>query len=394
MRGSVYQKPSNKKWYPYIYDKESKKKKWGTGHTNKREAETELRQMLSSYEDGSVVFGRSEKYEAILNQFVEIVVPEKYKSMNERKTCEYMLRKHTEIFYDTRIDKITTRDIQRLLHSMRVYKSKSIPAAIPSAATKKKLYNYLNALFQSADTWGLISQNPCEGITLSSPAIETPDTWSSDDVNYFLTLDSIVQTECYLGFLIMATTGMSRSEACGLQWKDYYGDYFILEQGKDVYGNSTDLKTSFRRRKIEIMPSVRTALESHRRRQRMISKMLLSAADINTYILTDNFNQPMHPDRYTKTFRKILLRNNKNSNRLLPVIPLKNLRHTFATLLINDEVNIKIVQEALGHSKTSTTQNFYQGAAQKTMHRFAVLNLQNEIFSSSVEKPVEKTKEA
>ena len=394
MKGSIYLKKTNKKYYPYIYDKETKKKKWGTGHTNKRDAEAELRQMLSAFDSGTVVFGRSEKYEAVLNQFIEIVVPEKYKSLNEQKSCEYMLKKHTEPFYSVRMDKITSKDIQRLLHNMRIFKSKEESAAIPSEATKRKLFNYLNALFETADDWGLISQNPCNGITLKTAAIETPDTWQSDDVNYFLTLDYVMKSECYLGFLIMATTGISRSEACGLQWKDFHGDYFILEQGKDVYMNTTDLKTSFRRRKVEIMPTVRTAIECHRQQQNRISKMLVSAPDINTWILTDNFNNPMKPERYTHTFRKCILRNNKENKRQLPVIPLKNLRHTFATLLINDEVNIKIVQEALGHSKTSTTQNFYQGAAQKTMHRNAVLNLQNEIFKVSVENPVEKSKEA
>ncbi|MDO5403107.1 MAG: site-specific integrase [Eubacteriales bacterium] len=394
MRGSIYQKKTNKKWYPYIYDKETNKKKWGTGHTSKRDAEIELRQMLSQFDTGTVVFGRADRYEAILNEFIETVVPEKYKSMNEQKSCSYMLRKHTEPFFKTRVDKITSKDIQRLLHNMRIFKSKAEPEVIPSAATKKKLYNYMNALFQSANDWGQVSINPCEGITLKSPVQVTPDTWSSDDVNYFLSLDEVHQSDCYLGFLILATTGLSRSEAAGLQWKDFHGDYFILEQGKDVYMNSTNLKTSFRRRKVEIMPSVRAALEAHRERQDRISKMLVSAPDINTWILTDDFNQPFHPDRYTKTFKRIIENNNKNSLRKLPVIPLKNLRHTFATLLINDDVNIKIVQEALGHSKTSTTQNFYQGAAQKSMHRTAVLNLQNEIFKVSVENPVEKIKKA
>lgn len=394
MKGSIYLKKSNRKYYPYIYDKESKKKKWGIGHMNKRDAETELRQMLSAFDNGTVVFGRSEKYEAVLKQFIELIVPEKYKSANEQKSCEYMLNKHTEPFFNVRMDKITSRDVQRLLHNMRIYKSAAEPDILPSDATKKKLFNYLNALFETADDWGLISTNPCTGITLKSAAIKTPDTWQSDDVNYFLTLDYVMHSECYLGFLIMATTGISRSEACGLQWKDFYGDYFILEQGKDVYMNSTDLKTAFRRRKIEIMPSVRTVIEQHRQRQNLLSKMLVSAPDINTWILTDNFNVPMKPSRYTHTFRKYILKNNKENKRQLPVIPLKNLRHTFATLLINDEVNIKIVQEALGHSKTSTTQNFYQGAAQKTMHRSAVLNLQDEIFKVSVEKPVEKIKKA
>ena len=396
MRGSIYQKKTNKKYYPYIYDKDTKKKKWGTGHTAKRDAEIELRQMLAAYDGGSIVFGKSERFEEILDEFIDTVVPEHYKSINEQKSCEYMLRKHTEPFFKLRIDKITSRDIQRLLHNMRVHKSKDEPDAVPSDATKKKLYNYLNLLFDTADKWGLISLNPCEGISLKSPSIKTPDTWDSDDVNYFITLPFVMKSDCFIAFLIMATTGISRSECCGLQWKDYHGDYFILEQGLDVYKNTTDLKTSFRRRKIEIMPMVRTMIEAHRKRQKAISQMLVTAPDILTWIITDDFNCQIPPGRLTHTFKKFIKRNNsdKEAARLLPMIPLKNLRHTFATLLINDDVNIKVVQEALGHSKTSTTQNFYQGAAQKSMHRNAVLNLQDEIFKVSVENTVEKSKKA
>ena len=44
---------------------------------------------------------------------------------------------------------------------------------------------------------------------------------------------------------------------------------------------------------------------------------------------------------------------------LLPDIPLHGLRHTSATLLISQNVDIRTVSGRLGHAQTSTTMNIY-----------------------------------
>lgn len=40
-------------------------------------------------------------------------------------------------------------------------------------------------------------------------------------------------------------------------------------------------------------------------------------------------------------------------------ISLHGLRHTFASLMLHQGMNIKEIQKALGHSQTSTTSNIY-----------------------------------
>ena len=90
----------------------------------------------------------------------------------------------------------------------------------------------------------------------------------------------------------------------------------------------------------------------------------------------------------------MIIRNNKKNTRQLPLIPLKNLQHSFATILIyEEETNIKVVSEVLGHARTSTTQNFYQASA-ISMHGAAVSKLENTILKKSLEEPLEKNKKA
>ena len=52
----------------------------------------------------------------------------------------------------------------------------------------------------------------------------------------------------------------------------------------------------------------------------------------------------------------------KNECDKLPDITLHDLRHTSATLLIANHVDIKTISERLGHANTSTTMNIYAHA--------------------------------
>ena len=73
----------------------------------------------------------------------------------------------------------------------------------------------------------------------------------------------------------------------------------------------------------------------------------------------------MHLDTPYQAFHRIV--NNYNKNRpagapKLPLIPLHGLRHTAATLLISQGIDVRTVSGRLGHSSTSTTMNIYAHA--------------------------------
>ncbi|MBO5112103.1 MAG: tyrosine-type recombinase/integrase [Lachnospiraceae bacterium] len=56
----------------------------------------------------------------------------------------------------------------------------------------------------------------------------------------------------------------------------------------------------------------------------------------------------------------------------MPDIPLHELRHTSATLLISQNVDVKTVSNRLGHAQTSTTMDIYSQALQKMDEQAAV----------------------
>jgi len=63
----------------------------------------------------------------------------------------------------------------------------------------------------------------------------------------------------------------------------------------------------------------------------------------------------------------------KNEAEKLPDIPLHGLRHTSATLLISQNVDVKTVSNRLGHAQTSTTMDIYSHALKKMDEQAAVV---------------------
>ena len=49
---------------------------------------------------------------------------------------------------------------------------------------------------------------------------------------------------------------------------------------------------------------------------------------------------------------------------LIPHFSVHNLRHTFCTRFCENETNIKVIQEIMGHSDISTTMNIYAEATE------------------------------
>lgn len=71
------------------------------------------------------------------------------------------------------------------------------------------------------------------------------------------------------------------------------------------------------------------------------------------FVFHNGYGKPYYHDTPTATWRKFLARNHLRNIRL------HDLRHTAATLLLEDGVDLKLIQERLRHAKLETTGDFY-----------------------------------
>jgi len=378
MRGSITKK--HDKYYPIVFlGRDSltnkKKYKWGHGYFSRKDAEKELRQLLNAYDSGddSVLFIGHKDYSTfneVFQEWKELVKSEGlYESGTSYDTCIGNIKKHiVPKLGEARIDRIEHKHIRQVFSEL-----KKDDGTILSPATKKKILGTLRHVFDYAIESGWCSENPCKDIKLKTPETPPKTIWSSEEINYFLDWVKAHRDYLYyLAFLILATTAGRRGEITAIRYQDIMdnGGLFITRSVK-TNGEIKDTKTGTSgRRVVMLFQEVENAIEFQRKRQQKIIDTYHNKSGIQEKvkpwdrIITDNMNNPVNPQYLSREFKRCIDLINSEGNVYLPPMPMKNLRHSFATIGLQNGVNVPDMQHQLGHSRASTTQNSYNQYAE------------------------------
>lgn len=183
-------------------------------------------------------------------------------------------------------------------------------------------------------------------------------------------------------FYIMLNTGMRVGEITGLRWNDVDLDrgfisvnhtlVYYNHRKNGCYFNIHTPKTKAGERSIPILPGVIEAFEQELQFQREAEIKCTASIDGYTdFVFINRFGNVHNQGTLNKAIRRITRDCNeeiiaksrgKANVTLLPRFSCHTLRHTFATRLCESGVNIKVIQDVLGHADFSTTMNVYTDA--------------------------------
>ena len=155
---------------------------------------------------------------------------------------------------------------------------------------------------------------------------------------------------------LLIATGARRGEVMGLRWEhvDWVENKLYTPQSGVI---STTLKTG-ENRYVSVSPSVMALLKRWRAEQ--AAGFMKLGITPSGYVLTAENGGPMHPDSPTDWLSKFSKRHG------LPPIHPHKFRHTQASLLIAQGVDILTVSKRLGHAKVSTTLDIYSHVLAKS----------------------------
>lgn len=194
----------------------------------------------------------------------------------------------------------------------------------------------------------------------------------------------------YPVFYIMANTGMRVGELTGLRWQDVDMENGMISVNHTlVYYNHRDElgtyfsintpKTEAGCREIPMVAGVKEAFEMIREYQLEVGiKSKVRIDGYEDFIFVNKDGNMQHHGTLNKAIKRIcqecndqvLLEQGIESNPvLLPNFSCHILRHTFATRLCESGVNIKVIQDVLGHVDVSTTMDIYVDVMNETKKR-------------------------
>lgn len=224
-------------------------------------------------------------------------------------------------------------------------------------------HRVISSIFSQAVKEQLVPSNIAQRATPPKNPKKEMDAFEAEEVQAILKALESEPLKWQVMTHLLIATGARRGEIMGLRWKNVDWDNHRLYLCENrVYtpksgAISTTLKTG-ENRYVSISLAVLDLLKRWQSEQAEFYKFLgITPSD---YVLTADDGQPMHPDSPTDWLAKFAKRHD------LPPIHPHKFRHTQASLLISEGVDILTVSKRLGHAKVSTTLDIYSHALAKS----------------------------
>lgn len=205
----------------------------------------------------------------------------------------------------------------------------------------------------ASPAWHLIPSNPVAGIVApTTPHRGKPKVWSREHQQAFL--DAAQGTENEALYRMALTMGIRQGELLGLQWSDVNLETRVVHVVRKLLQKNgkpaglEDVKTKSSRRVLRMPPAVVASLRRHR--QRLLERGLIACPQV---FPTSTGAYHSKSDVY-HAFQRFIAKAG------LPKISFHGLRHTYVTEMLT-RVKVEFVSPAVGHSKTSVTQDIYLG---------------------------------
>ena len=223
---------------------------------------------------------------------------------------------------------------------------------------------------------GLISTNPAIGCKLPSKKAKEMQVLTQAEILRFLTRAK--EEGYYEMFLLELTTGMRRGEIIGLKWRDLNlatGELHIARQVIRVKGET-----------VVSQPKTKSSLRTVILAPDMVEILAELKAEVKgewMFPSPVNEGQPRNPCALYHRFQTILERANCKKVRF------HDLRHTFATMAIENGMDIKTLSAMIGHVSAETTLNIYSHITD-TMQQQAAIKIDREIGGTDAPMPEAK----
>ncbi len=235
-----------------------------------------------------------------------------------------------------------------------------------SASTIPLLHTCLYQTLMQAIQEGYVEHNACEKVALPNRAYDVIHPLSKEQARQFLKAIRGHQFEAL--FTLALATGMRRGELLALKWQDLDLVAGVLQvcrtfnqkQTQEIIYAEGGSKANSNRRSIIIAPFALDPLKQHRVLQ---FEAKSQAGDhwhkLDLVFCTSN-GESLPRNSAIKSLNRFL------QTASLPPIGFRDLRHTTATLLLDQGVHPKVVQELLGHRNIEMTLKLYNYGAPKS----------------------------
>lgn len=299
------------------------------------------------------------------------------KGMLKRTTYENYLmniRKHVvgSELGKTELCELTTDMLQKF-YNFKLNGSESEKKL--SRRTVEYLHTIIGSALQQAYRNEIVQKNVNEFTVLPKKEDNEIEPLTIEEVQKVL--KSAKKSDLYSLIVIDIFTGMRKGEILGLQWENVDFEKKILYVKKNLCRVQNTEEDGGKKTKLVLMEpktkkSIRTiplsneaikVLKEHKKTQDEIKTKYKNIYMDKRIVFANASGDFRDPREVLREFHKVLDKAGVRKCRF------HDLRHTFASILLNEGESMKVIQELLGHSTITTTMDIYSHITKETKER-------------------------
>lgn len=249
-----------------------------------------------------------------------------------------------------RLDKLEPEDLTK-------YYNDKLKSGLSSTSVNYHA-RVLHAALHHARRYKKISDNPCELVTPPSKSNFSAELPTVEMMAAIL--DESWGSVLYMPTVLAMTTGARRGEILGLQWSDIDWQagtarikhaLKIDSDGSLVFGATKTKQT----RLVPLTTAAQSELKAEQRRQAEL-KLFYGPAYATEWNLICCWPDggPINPDYLTRAWSRCKEKLNIESKTRF-----HDLRHNYATLLVESGIDVSLIAANLGHADPATARKFY-----------------------------------
>ena len=272
-----------------------------------------------------------------ITKYLDYLKYERKLSNNTYESYRYNLVKISDFFKGKNLLKLETDEIRDFLYDDNV-----------TAKTRAHYLTVINSFYNFLFDNNLITKTPTSTIKLPKLEKKLPEFLTIEEVDKLLSINPMKPTD-YRNVAMLETlyaTGLRVSELVGLEISNIDFDECTIR----VFGKGS------KERIVPMNDSAKNALKIYIEEYR---DYLLKDKS-SSYVFINNLGTKITRQGFFKILKKICRENGIDKH----VSP-HTLRHSFATHLLNNGADLRVIQELLGHSNITTTEIYSHVSNQK-----------------------------
>lgn len=325
-----------------------------------KQIEKELNRQAVMFEEACMRGFQSKavKFETFAEEWFEEYAKPNLRNTTYERLLQLRKRVYAAIGH-MRMDKISPRQIQAFVNAFSKDGANERTGKPLAPKTIRHNLSLISDVFSYAVKMGVVADNPCAKVTIPKGEQKEKQIYTPAEVERFLTLLNSEPLKYRTFFNLMIYSGFRRGEMLGLEWKDVNFETNVISVRRtlnytakiDVYTDTTKTKKS--QRSLKFPQEIMDMLKEYKAEQ---DEQALKYGD--KWVETDRLYTKWNGEPMQNGTPYFWL-NEFCEKRSLPFYGIHSFRHLFASLLVNQGVDIVTVSGALGHSTVSTTSNIY-----------------------------------